>query len=179
MARVDVSEADALRAVMRKLRTELQLNERQCRFTVYEDTPQIPTGVSEYGFFVTVSPGESSFDDGLVTGHPIEQCTEDATVIVTGITRVHLDETDSDEQLLFTSGRGLWNIKRRLINALSGADLQLENGDTFLRALVRPLGVSRPQIGVIGGEDEGSLPIAWISVTFAISYDWDLDRVDS
>jgi len=175
MSRVNVTQSDVMQSVIRRLRQELSLNDRQCFFVLNDQNgmPAIPVGVIGDGCYVTVAPGESSIDDGLAVGEPIEQVTEYATVHVTGLTRIHLDSTGHDEKLLLDETRGLLSIKHRILQAMCGQDLTLENGNTFLRELVRPVAIGSPQAGTIG--ENASLTVGFVTILFSVPFDWDLD----
>ena len=161
MARSDVTQTDVLTAIVARVRSSLNLDERQC-FESLEPLapPVIPKGGT---YFVTIAPGEGIFIDGeQAPGN----CTEEWTIIVTAYARVRLDSTDHDHKLLQEASRGLLVLKAKLLQALVGQD-PTSGGDPFVRDLVFAQRAERP-----GHDDKKG--VAWISVFFGVHFDWEL-----
>lgn len=171
MARIDVTESTVLARIVARLQGQLSLNARQCFETVQADSPpEIPVGG---GYFVAVAPGPGSFvPEEQVAGN----ITEDWSVTVTAFTRVQLDSAGHDTAVLRDTSRGLLELKRRLLKALCGHDLTTESGDTLLRQYLYAQHCSAPQIGapLRAGRADGSVWVGWISITFGVSFDWDI-----
>ncbi|HWA98205.1 MAG TPA: hypothetical protein VG713_06915 [Pirellulales bacterium] len=166
MVRVDVNQADVLRTVTEHLRRALDLNERTC----YEVTePLAPPAIPKGGdFFVTVCAGDGEFPEEMQVGGAEDQCTELIELVVTGYTRLKLDQTDHETQLLHHDHRGLLEIKRRILKALVGVDaIDPESGATFLRQVITAAHSSRPAY-------DQKNQLGFISLSFRVSWDWDL-----
>ena len=150
-----------MNAVMAQLRTSLGLVSNQV-FEVIDplSPPSIPPGGD---FFVTVAVAHGTFAESeQVPGN----ITEDGMITVTGYTRIKLD-SGSDTKLLHDSTRGLLGIKKKMLKALVGVDLQTDAGETFLRELVLAKVSSQPNYD----PDKG---IGWLSMEFGVSWDWDI-----
>lgn len=163
MSRVDVTQAAVLTAVVARLRTALSLNERQCFEVLNPIDP--PSKLPPSGdYFLSVAPGAGEFETGeQIAGN----CTELWEIIVTGYTRMKLDDANRDTHVLHDADRGLFRIKRDILKALVGQDLQDAEGETFLRQWTYVRSAAVPQVS-----RESS--IAWWSIRFGISWDWDL-----
>jgi hypothetical protein len=171
MARVDVTQDVVLERILARLRSELGLNERQCYETLDAlAPPAIPKGGE---WFVAISPTEGQFIEGEQASPNV---TEEWGIIATIYTRLALDSTDHDEKLLRDATRGLLVLKKELLAALIGRDLQLESaddtGDTFVRQLIFARTCHRPMILERQGEPRAMLGM--LSIDFGIHFDWDL-----
>ena len=166
MARTDISQADALDAVVLRLQTELTLSERQCYPVARaQDVPSIPVGGN---FWLTVAIGGGTF---IPEEQSAGNVTEDADCIVTAYTRIRTDSTSHDRDLLLDDARGLLAIKKLILAAMCGHDLLDPEGDSFLRQLVFARNCSNP--------DKVNIPDATgafgqIQITFGIMFDWSL-----
>jgi len=166
MARTDISQADALDAVVLRLQTALTLNERQCYPVARaQDVPSIPVGGN---FWLTVAIGGGTF---IPEEQSAGNVTEDADCIVTAYTRIRTDSTSHDRDLLLDDARGLLAIKKLILAAMCGHDLLDPEGDSFLRQLVFARNCSNP--------DKVNIPDATgafgqIQITFGIMFDWSL-----
>jgi len=160
----DITQSDVVKSLVTRLRDQLSLNERQCYRTIHPLTKaRTPPG----DWWVTVSAGEGYFDAPLFEGGGRNQLSEDLQVTVTGYSRVRLDSTGHDEQLLDELERGLFHIKRRLLDAVAGIDLLDADGNPFLREFLVPRSATRPEY------DEAEYT-GWISIVFSMQYDWEL-----
>lgn len=171
MARVDVTQDVVLERILAKLRSELGLNNRQCYETLDAlAPPAIPKGGEWY---VAISPTEGQFVEGEQAPPNV---TEEWGIIVTIYTRIALDSTDHDEELLRNASRGLLVLKRAVLRALVGRDLQLESpddtGNTFVRQLIFARTCHRPVIMEREGEPRAMLGM--LSIEFDVHFDWDL-----
>jgi hypothetical protein len=165
-SRIDIVEVDVLASVLLRVQTELGLNDRQCypvRDVLY--VPVIPPGGD---YFVTISVGDGIFNEGEQIP---QQCIENSEFTVSGFTRIKTDSTGHDGYMLTDASRGTLPIKRKILKALVGKDLEDADGTTFLRQLVFAKRASAPEIVEIG--DKGVL-CGVVRITFGIKYDWNL-----
>ncbi len=164
MARVDISQVDAIDAFTRHLRDSLELNDRTCYQTIEPMAPpNMPVGAP---WWVSVSPGDSSFDEALQAGGGQMQLSESMGITVTGYTRIRLDSTDHDEKLFGNAVRGLFVTKQKILQAVAQVDISAEVGE-FLRSYVIATGADRP--GYDADKSTG-----WQSINFRLEWDWDL-----
>lgn len=165
MARIDSTQDAILTAVVARLREILQLGEALCYETLEPLTdPPIPKG-GEY--FLTVSPGDGTFDEALQAGGGRFQVTELGSVTVTAYAKIRLDPGDRATEILHTVGRGMAHIKAAILDALVGHDLEDAAGDLLLRHPLYAMRSWRPQYN----PDTG---IARVAVGFGVDFDWDL-----
>ena len=171
MTRANETQITVFNSILRQLRTELGLNERQC-FPVseYQAVPkQFPGG----DFFVTVAMPGGPFMN------PEEQVpanlTEDAETIVSAYSRVRLDSTASDQYMLFEDARGLLQIKAKILLALVGQDLMDDEGNTFLRQTAYAKQTEGP---MLSDQSTKNLPLGVVRVSFGVPFDWDLTGVN-
>lgn len=168
MARVDVTQEVVLDRIIERLRSQLALNDRQCYETLDPNSPPaVPTG-GEY--FLTVAPGDGEFPDGEQAA---ENITEDWSVTVTAFSRIHLDQTDHDKEVLRNASRGLLAVKKKVLAALVGHDLAEQDTDTFLRQLLYISRCGRPELVSRDGANRG-IALATLQLDFGVSFDWDL-----
>jgi len=122
-------------------------------------------------WWCTVAAGDGQFVEG---NQEPGQCSEESEVIVTAYTRIMTDRTDHAENLLHDPQRGCLFMKRKLLSALVGKDLQTSTGDFFLRQWLWAARSSRPKAG--NHSETGEL-IGSIQLTFRIEFDWDLESL--
>lgn len=166
MARIDVDQTTVLEALISRLKDRLQLSDSHC----YETVNPLDPGPAPPGgdFFVTVSTGDGSFDEDMQIGGGEDQLREECEVTVTGYSRIKLDRTGHDKKLLHDEIRGLLKaIKGKILKALVGQDLQDDDDNYFLRDHIRARRSSQP-------DHDREKGIGWISLTFVVSWDWDL-----
>jgi len=165
MARIDISQADAMDAFTTHLRDELELNNRTCYQTIEPlAPPNMPVGAP---WWVSVSPGDSSFDESMQVGGGQLQLSESMGITVTGYNRTRLDSTDHDEKLFSDAVRGLFVVKHRILKAVAQIDISDDDGNTFLRSYVIVSGADRPGYDA----DKGT---GWQGIHFRLEWDWDL-----
>ena len=165
-SRNDVEQAAVSTSILARLRTALDLNERQVYETVSADyLPKIPKGGE---FFVALSWLDGDFIDGEQTPGNL---TEETGIAVTAYTRIRLDSTDHDEALLRDATRGLFILKKQILAALSGFDLHTDSGDSFLRQLLYARRCNAPASGEI---TDGKVSIGLITLEFGVAFDWSL-----
>lgn len=165
MARSDVTYNEMIEAILRRLRTELGLNERTCYETLHPTAVSIPPGGE---FFVSVSPGDGEFPEGHQIGGAENQCTEDGTIVVTMFSRMQLDGADYAPSMLRDESKGLMEIKRLVLKALVGWDATTADDEsTFLRQLITVLSSTAPMYDEKNG-------YGFLSLTFRAGFDWDL-----
>jgi hypothetical protein len=164
MVRTDQTQLVVMASIVTRLKSALSLSENQCYETIEPLAPPVvPTGGD---YFVTVALGHSSFSEGEQV---IGNITEDATLTVTAYTRIRLDESKSDKYLFRDTTRGLLTLKKNILTALVGQDL-VETSDPaeeFLRELLRAESSTAPNY-------DREKQIGWISIDFALSWDWNL-----
>jgi hypothetical protein len=166
MARVDISQADVLQAILLRLQTALALSDRQCYPVARpQDAPSIPMGGD---YWLTVSPGAGNFG-------PEEQAdgnvTEDSDVTVTAYTRIKTDSVGHDTDLLLDAARGLLPIKKAILKALVGHDAVDADGNTFLRQLLYAQTATAADIVKLPNTEAA---FGRLSITFGLSWDWSL-----
>ena len=165
MARIDVTQEKVITAIALRLRAELNLPESQVIETVEPlSPPKLPPGGD---YYLTVSPGDGVFPEDLQDGGGDSQLNEEAEIIVTGLSRVKLDQTNSDKAVIHNAEQGLLPIKQLILKTLAGQDPALPSGDKFLRQFLLARRSTQPTYD----EDAG---VSFISVTFMASFDWDL-----
>jgi hypothetical protein len=165
VARIDSTQDAILKAVVDRLREILQLSKALCYETLEPLVdPPIPKG-GEY--FLTVSPGDSVFDEALQAGGGRFQLTEMGSVTVTAYAKIRLDAGDRVTEVLHTVGRGMMPIKLRILDALVGHDLADAAGDLLLRHPIYAMRSWRPQYNAESG-------IARVAVGFGTDFDWDM-----
>jgi len=165
MARVDIAQADVVDRLVAHLRETLGLNDRQCYETVELEVPGLMPKGGEY--IVTVALGDGVFDVEHQEGGGANQLTEQVTIEVTVYTRIKLDPVDHHGYLLGDDRRGLLELKRKILQALVGIDLEDAAGDTFLRQFLYAKAAAAP----VYDPEKG---IGWVSIYFGVDYDWNL-----
>lgn len=172
MARVDITQLEALNAIIAHFRSDLALDDSRVFLTIDPLAVRIPRGAD---WWLTISVGEYTFMQELLTGGVFEQCTEDTTFTVTAYVRMHLDQADHDDQLVLDSTRGLFELKRIILKSLAGIDLQVGVSE-FARELFSPRFSRAPMVVSVADGDsaDDGLQIGIISVTYGMMFDWDL-----
>lgn len=168
MSRVDTEQATLLERIADYLRKQLRLNARRCFETLDPLHPVIPPGGD---YFLSVAPGDGTFDVEHQVGGGADQLTEYGEVVVTIYSRVKLDSTDHDEIIMRDASRGLLSLKKTVLKTLVGYDLALESGDTALR---QTLYAKRYTAPTMGQQDGSGIGVAFLSITFGVDFDWDL-----
>lgn len=171
----DITEAELLEATLSFLQSRLSIDDDSSWISVYTSLPKLPVSTPDEGFSYIISPIVSQPEESLYEGGAEEQFVDLYEFAVTIVTRLHLDETDRDTDLLLHPDLGLMAGKRKVLWAFSGQMLG-SVAASYLREVLRPTGSTTPQSGTISGEDpEGpSLPGAWLTVNFAAPFDWNL-----
>ena len=171
MARVNITKTAALKAIIAHLKSDLSLEEHRAFYSIAPVSVRVPQGSD---WWLSVSGNDGEFDQELLTGAVIEQCTENSSFTLTAYKRLHYDETDHHDELVLRAGEGLEDLAKLILKSLAGVDLQSE-GNEFSRELFSPQSISAPDVLYPEGEDEDEkIGIGFISVTFGLSFDWDL-----
>ncbi len=157
-SRSDISQTDVMTAIVALLRSELDLNERQCFLAIEAGQPTIPTGGD---YWLTVAPGDGIFVDGEQAE---DNCTEETTVTVTAYARMMRDSTDRDTKTLQDATQGLLVLKGKVLEVLVGAD-PISNQGTFVRDVIF---AKRPERSGVGQNGIA----AWMSIDFGVNFDW-------
>ncbi len=170
MPRIDVTQADVLQAILGHYRSTLLLDDARAFLVADPMQVSIPRGGD---WWLTIAAGDGVFDQAMMTGGVIEQCTEDSVFTVSGHVRLHLDDTDNDSQLLLHATQGLMPLKHTILKTIASVDLQV-GGNEFARELITPRHATAPMVVAPAGEEDGGLRMGLISVTFGLMFDWDL-----
>ena len=168
MSRIDIKQDVVLERVVARLRDQLKMSDRQCYETLDALSPPIiPKGGQGC---VAVSAGASTF----VTGEqaPVN-FTEEWSVTVTVYTRMALDAADHAEKWLRAARRGMLVLKRDVLAALVGYDLEDKDGHTFLRTPLYATRAHAPVVVERSGERDRTL-LGLQSIDFGVDFDWDL-----
>lgn len=165
MTRIDTTQAMILSRIVARLRDVLELPEHRCYETLEPLVdPPIPKGGD---YFLTVSPGDGRFDEGMQVGGGAAQLMEMSSVTVTAYARIALDPADRATQILQKVNRGMLPLKQAILVALVGHDLADEEDNTLLRAQLYAVQAWRPRY-------MPDSKIAMIAVGFGTDFDWDL-----
>ena len=167
MAIVATGQATVLQAVVDRLIAQVTspvLTESTCFVCLDPDT-EIPQRSSN--LYVTVSPMDSQFDQPAIEGGGNVNSIEQSGVTVTMRSAIKLDKAGSASDALMHASRGLLLVKRQVLKALVGQQLQDGSGNDLLTSLIAPLNGDR------GRYDEENM-IFRLSVSFALDYEWDL-----
>jgi len=165
MSRIDTTEDIVLTRIVARLRSELTLPDHRCYETLEPLVdPPVPKGGD---YFLTVSPGDGRFDEGMQVGGGADQLMEMSSVTVTAYSKIVLDPGDRATQILHKVSRGMLPIKKLILGSLVGHDLLDGDGNSLLRAYLYAIQSWRPRYN----KDS---KIAMIAVGFGTDYDWDL-----
>jgi hypothetical protein len=167
MARINVTGNIVLDSVVALLRAKLELDDSTCY--VVDDADDVPDIPIAGDWWTTVAAGDGMFEEG---NQDPSQCTEETEFIVTGYTRIATDRTDHAERMIQDPARGTMAIKRAILAALVGVDLETPTGDTFLRNQLYATRASRPSLWGKSGDE--SPIVARMQIVFRSSYDWNL-----
>lgn len=163
--RIDTTQSLVLQRAVARLREALDLPEARCYETLEPLVdPEIPKGGD---YFLTVSPGDGHFDEGMQDGGGRGQLMERSSFTVTAYTKIRLDRGDHATHLLQKVHRGVLHLKRKILAALVMEDLADEDGRPILRHPLYALQAWRPRYNHQTG-------IAMIAVGFGTDFDWDL-----
>lgn len=164
MSRIDTTQDVILTRIVARLRDALSLPAHRCYETLEPLVdPPIPKGGD---YFLTVSPGDGRFDEGMQVGGGIGQLMELSSVTVTAYAKIALDPGDQATQILHKVSRGTLPIKGLILGALVGHDLADESGNYLLRQHIYALQAWRPRYNP-------DSKIAMIAVGFGVDFDWD------
>lgn len=159
----DCDQTDILEAVERFFTRVLKLPKESLFPSQQPMAP--PAALPGGAYWLTVTIGDGAFP--LEEQFP-EQLREDSTFIVTGFTRVQLDEKGRDHKLLKSDERGLLVIKRKILSIV-GQQLQLANGTPIGADRVYAIRASKPE-----AVSNQTVNLGTVSVTFGVAFDWDL-----
>lgn len=171
MARPDnnpTDQVDVLQAVVSRLIREVdKFTDTNCFLTA--EPPDEPPANVRNNLFCTVSPTNGQFDQGVHEGGGINTTFEDAGVEIVIFNAVKLDRVGHDSALLTEASRGLLVLKKQILKALSGHDLQDGNGEEILINLMAPLLSKNPRSSK---GKEGA--VGDLSLQFSTDFEWDL-----
>ncbi len=165
-SRIDIDPVVVQTALVERLQTVLQLNDRNCYPVARaQDLPLLPVGGD---YFLTVAFSDSQFPAGeQVPGN----ITEETEAVISIYTRIRTDSTSHDRNLLIDDKRGLYSIRNKVMAAVVGQDLLDEFGNSFLRQF---LAVKNSTGGDILDSGQKGVLLGVMRVTVAVSYDVDL-----
>ena len=165
MARIATDQETVLDAVVARLIRQMNdvFRAANCYQTV-EPHPQFDVA---HGLFCQVSPAEGRFDDPALAGGGAHTCFENAITDVTVFSRVRLDQPNRSEKVLKDASRGLLVLKRRILTALTGHDLQDADGNEILINLIAPVTATRPTF-------DPREHVASVSLAFSTDFEWNL-----
>lgn len=171
MARIATNQIAVLEAVIARLIAAVDgFSARNCILTA--QPPQEPPENIHGDYFATVSPTNGRFDEGVHEGAGIEGTLEYAGVVIVIFSRIKLDRVGHDTALLTDASRGLLELKRLILRALSGHDLMDESGDSLLANFMAPLRSDSPNST---WEKGGRGPaLGDLALTFSTDLLWDL-----
>lgn len=115
--------------------------------------------------FLTVAPSGSRFDEEAQIGAGEQELIEYAGVSVTIFTKMQLDRVEHATSLLTEETRGLLAMKKSVLKALVGHNLQVAAGDGLV-AYMRAVNASAP-----GYTQSG---LGRLSLMFSTEFLWDL-----
>jgi hypothetical protein len=165
MTRIDTTQDIVLTRIVARLQGALGLPEHRCYETLEPLVdPPIPKGGY---YFLTVSPGDGRYDEGMQVGGGAEQLMEMASVTVTAYALIALDPGDTATEILHKVNRGMLPIKKAILDALVGHDLTDSGGNYLLRQQIYAIQAWRPRYNK-------DTKIAMIAVGFGTDFDWDI-----
>lgn len=168
MARIPTDQTTVVEAVVTRLIASVnEFGDGNCFLT--SEPPEDPVAIRQ-DLFCTVSPTDSQFDQGVQEGAGIDGTFENAAVIVVVFNAVRLDQTGRDASLLTKSGRGLLDLKRGILKALSGHDLKDAAGDEILVNYMSPLRSEAPR----SIKDKDSKFVGDLALLFSTDFQWNL-----
>jgi hypothetical protein len=172
--RVDITQSVALETIVALLQARLGLTEATC-FEVEsaDDIPPLPPGGD---YWLTIAADEGTFPPEEQTpGNPLTgtpgNLTEQGGFIVSGFTRIQLDQTGHAKKLHHDTRRGLLTIKHRILSALIGIDPVTSENLAFVRQTLYVTRASRPSVWK---HPDSGLTIGMIQLFFGLDWDWSL-----
>jgi len=163
MPRVSTDHATILDAVVKRIRSQIpEFSGTSC---IVSFKPE-PAANVDKNLFCTVAPTDGQFELDNQIGGGAENLVEQAGVAVTMFSAMKLDRSDVHESVLMEKSRGLLVLKKKLLKALVGHDLQTPNGDYILASQMHALRASQP-----GEDGQGRV---FLQVTFSTDFGWDI-----
>lgn len=134
-----------------------------------------PIESQRQNLYASVAPMSGQYDEGIFAGAArisgqSSGVLEQTGVIVTVFSQMRLDRPDADSKMLTDETRGLLALKRQILSALSGRQLQDADGNNILTTVMRPINASHPGRAA---EETGAF-----SVAFSTDFVWDLSSED-
>lgn len=162
MARIATDQSTVLQRVVARLIDQIDaLNTSNC----YASAEPDPTVEKSHHLFVQVSVGDGQYNG--VGGGGINQVFEESSVWVTVFSRIKLDQVHQSKQALYDASRGLLTLKKSILQALAGHDLQDDSGDEILISYMAPRVAARPVKEAWDG-------FSVISIQVSTDFEWDL-----
>lgn len=162
----DGDQGDILDAIVLRLRSQLDLGEKNCYEAGENPEIAIPTGGD---FWLVVEQGGGHFNE--IEDQHLHQCCESSDVIVTIYSRIKTDRTNSDANLLKDEKRGLLKIKNRVLRALVGHALILVDDTAPLRNPIYAKNAGAPGGGTLANSQ---IKLGKLALTFGVDFDHDL-----
>lgn len=167
--RVRTTQCEVLLAVLRRLRSGLGLDDRNCYPALDPlDAPTFPKGGN---FFLAVGFGDGAFDRDAQIGGGDQQCTEAASFLVVIYTRIKTDSANQAGRMLRDAERGALAVKHQVLQALVGEDLVDAEANTFLRQLIPVRSAERPTPLT---SQKLRIAVLRLALEFHLEFDWDL-----
>jgi hypothetical protein len=116
--------------------------------------------------FVTLAPGDATFNEELQYGGGIQTVEEDNLFNVYVFSDSRLDQTGVFPAAIYDENEGLLELKRRVLKALVMADPTGDNQLPLLSQGVYITSSSRPRKNTSG--------VHFIQLAFKVSFHWDL-----
>ncbi len=162
---LDTSQDQVITRVVARLRGVLGLGESQC-YETFEPLapPKFPPG----GVYLSVAPGDGTFDKDLFEGGGREQLAEESSFAVSIYTPIKIDHPDRAPKVFHDAARGLLPWKKMVLDALVGHFLTDGAGNQILRNPIYPLRSSAPRRAGKDGD------LCMMAIVFALDYDWSL-----
>jgi len=169
------TQAEVLLAVAQKIRASVPLltNESVC---FVSDTPE-PSVEEQSNLFATVCPADGQYDNGIIDGAGNVGVAEVSPIIVTIFSRIEVDQIEHFQQGFVDATRGLFTIKKQVLTALAGKNLDGGQyngfGSLLLMESLTPSRSRHPQSKGRGDE------FASCGIVFDAKFTWELGSVSS
>ena len=168
MARMKTDQSTILdRVVARLIDQVAALNAKTCVVTA--QPPDEPPAQLRENLFCSVSPADGRFDQELLEGGGQNTLVEHSGVVVVLWSAMKLDRTGVNISLLTDAARGLFDLKRRVLKALTNHDLANGNGDQILQEPMRPILSEAPR-----ATEQHQSGVGDLAITFLVDFEWDL-----
>ena len=170
MSYVDSTQDAILALIVHRLRGVLGLGVSQC-YETYE--PLNPPKFAAAGVYLSVAPGDGTFDQELFAGGGRHQVAEESSIAVTIYSPIRTDHPDRAAQALHDAARGLLPWKKTVLDTLAGHLLLDGSGNQVLRNPLYPLRSTAPK-----RLRREKADVCLLAVIFGVDYDWALSATE-